>query len=81
MPILQVHVDDKTHARLTQAATELGRTVMDLAEAAVAEAALDYDRHRPRALTVTFCSICREPQFNTPAGITCKNGHGGAEPL
>ncbi len=21
---------------------------------------------------------CREPQFETPSGITCKNGHGGA---
>ena len=26
----------------------------------------------------TLCSLCREPQFETPSGITCKNGHGGA---
>jgi exodeoxyribonuclease V len=28
----------------------------------------------------TLCSECGEPQFDTPHGITCKNGHGGAEP-
>lgn len=25
------------------------------------------------------CSVCGEPQFNTPSGVCCKNGHGGAE--
>jgi hypothetical protein len=31
---------------------------------------------------VTFCSVCRERQFQAPdgAGITCANGHGGADP-
>lgn len=24
------------------------------------------------------CSVCGEPQFKTPSGMTCKNGHGGA---
>jgi hypothetical protein len=24
------------------------------------------------------CSVCGEPQFETPHGTTCKNGHGGA---
>lgn len=28
----------------------------------------------------TFCSECGAEQFNSPSGITCKNGHGGAEP-
>lgn len=28
----------------------------------------------------TTCSVCGEPQFNTPSGDTCKNGHGGAPP-
>lgn len=27
----------------------------------------------------TICSICGEPQFDTPSGPTCKNGHGGAD--
>ena len=26
----------------------------------------------------TLCSECSEPQFNTPSGVTCSNGHGGA---
>ena len=30
--------------------------------------------------TRTKCSVCKEPQFDTPSGITCKNGHGGADP-
>jgi hypothetical protein len=28
-----------------------------------------------------FCGVCGEPQFNTPSGLTCKNGHGGEESL
>jgi hypothetical protein len=27
------------------------------------------------------CSVCKEPQFETPSGVTCVNGHGGADPL
>jgi hypothetical protein len=25
--------------------------------------------------------VCGLPQYNSPAGMTCDNGHGGAEPL
>lgn len=25
------------------------------------------------------CSVCGEPQRNTPSGMVCKNGHGGAD--
>lgn len=25
-----------------------------------------------------LCSVCREPQFQSPSGLVCKNGHGGA---
>lgn len=25
-----------------------------------------------------FCSVCHEPQFSSPGGETCPNGHGGA---
>lgn len=28
----------------------------------------------------TKCSVCGEPQYETPSGVTCKNGHGGADP-
>lgn len=30
--------------------------------------------------TGTTCSVCNAKQFNTPGGVTCANGHGGAEP-
>ena len=26
------------------------------------------------------CGSCGEPQWNSPSGVTCDNGHGGAEP-
>ena len=29
--------------------------------------------------TKLVCPICVEPQFNTPSGVTCCNGHGGME--
>ena len=29
----------------------------------------------------TLCSVCRLPQFDTPGGPCCENGHGGADPL
>jgi hypothetical protein len=29
----------------------------------------------------TLCSVCRTPQFNTPGGLSCNNGHGGAPSL
>ena len=37
---------------------------------------LDTSKYTP---TNTCCSECGEFQYETPAGITCKNGHGGAE--
>jgi len=32
-------------------------------------------------LDAPLCSVCKEPQFETPSGVTCVNGHGGADPL
>jgi hypothetical protein len=29
----------------------------------------------------TRCSMCGEDQMLTPSGLTCKNGHGGADPI
>lgn len=29
--------------------------------------------------TGTLCRECDKPQFNTPHGVTCEKGHGGAE--
>lgn len=40
-----------------------------------------YHKHCVVYHTKRNCSICNEPQFNTPGGWTCKNGHGGAAPI
>ncbi len=41
MPIMEVYIDANTADRLTYAARDLGRTPEELAEAAIAEAALN----------------------------------------
>lgn len=35
--------------------------------------------HPPESYPATglLCSACRQPQFQTPAGDVCENGHGG----
>jgi hypothetical protein len=43
---INVYVDGPTYARLRQISDETGRSVEDLAESAVSEAALDAFRHR-----------------------------------
>ena len=43
---MKIYVDDDTQKRLEAIAREPGRTVADLATAAVEEAALDYFRNR-----------------------------------
>lgn len=47
MPILSVYIDEKTAARMRSIAAEKGRSVEELAECAVSEAALDYFRLAP----------------------------------
>lgn len=47
MSILRIYVDDTTLKRLSRASEETGRTVEDLAECAVAEAALSDEQRRP----------------------------------
>lgn len=42
MPILQVYIDEKTEGWLRHASEQHGRTVEDLAESAVSEAALGH---------------------------------------
>jgi hypothetical protein len=29
----------------------------------------------------TNCPVCKQPQFQSPSGLTCSNGHGGAESI
>lgn len=43
--------------------------------------AMERAKGAPEAkLSGTICSVCKEPQIETPSGVTCKNGHGGANP-
>ena len=49
MSILSCYVDDETLATLRHIAAQTGRTVEDLAEAAISEAALDERRKNPGA--------------------------------
>ncbi len=35
---------------------------------------------RAKRATGTNCSVCGLPQYTTPSGDTCNNGHGGAPP-
>lgn len=44
--LISVHLDDATERRLLAASSELGRSIEDLAEAAVAEEALAFERSR-----------------------------------
>lgn len=45
--IITIHLPDDTEARMDAIARELGRSIEELAECAVAESALDYFRSRP----------------------------------
>lgn len=47
MATLSVYVDDETHARLARASRDLARPIEELAESAVSEAALAYDKEHP----------------------------------
>lgn len=47
MTIISVHIDHETEARLRQAASDLGRPVEELCEAAISEMALDFFRYQP----------------------------------
>lgn len=44
MPILSCYVDDRTHDALIETSRNSGRTIEDLAEAAISEAALAAQR-------------------------------------
>lgn len=52
-------------------AEEERRAREDVASAPIGTATL------PQPLS-TNCPVCGEPQYSTPSGVTCSNGHGGA---
>lgn len=45
--IISCYIDDRTAGILGRESAETGRSIEDLAEAAIAEAALDVARHHP----------------------------------
>lgn len=45
------------------------------------ECAVSYLMDGPPVPTDMFCSVCFEPQFDSPSGEICKNGHFGAPGL
>jgi hypothetical protein len=54
----------------------------EAAAAARQRAAAPREESPEERVAVTFCSVCRERQFRAPdgSGVTCANGHGGADP-
>jgi hypothetical protein len=57
---------------------EILDTIPDgVTEAVIPEPADKFDFTKP-FLTGLACSTCFAPQFRTPSGDTCENGHGGA---
>jgi hypothetical protein len=47
----------------------------------VREAENTYDERQASKPVQTWCIECLEPQFETPSGLVCKNGHGGSPSL
>lgn len=41
---------------------------------------IDVELEAPvKAFNALACSVCGEPQWESPGGATCDNGHGGAD--
>lgn len=62
--------------KLAAAALEAAIAQSSINEERIIEFAEQLKNERPG-----LCSVCREPQFETMSGTTCKNGHGGAPAL
>lgn len=63
MPILSCYVDDAELSTLMQASREMGRTVENLAEAAISEAIIQYRNTLPKR------SFENEDTFKSPLGV------------
>lgn len=71
---------------LEQAKINLHADDLNAADNCVARARLfiremQTDDDLPGTDNGTRCSICGSRQFWRPSGLTCENGHGGAEPM
>lgn len=81
MPTLEVYVSEETMARLERCASELGRDPDELAECAVAEAALAAFRNRPENdPAAARCPRCEGLGRMTPSSVACSacGGRGDA---
>jgi hypothetical protein len=68
--ILHIYVDDGTMAGLCRASSDLGRTVEDLAEAAVAEEVVRYVNSRPARFDEPARTPQNEPLYDGGPGRT-----------
>jgi len=73
--------DYQADKHLRKVAIRVRAVANTLKKAAFKQSILTSGRSGERAYTGEKCSVCREPQFHTPAGDTCANRHGGAPPL
>lgn len=69
--LARAHAHDSLHDRIAAEAA-----IRNLR--AACDATLGETKPEMRSIKLV-CPICGEPQFNTPSGATCCNGHGGVE--
>lgn len=90
MKYLLIEIDDDFAGDITDVACDLADFLSDSALTAqviypidkqVATLLLNDAEAFTASVTMNLCSLCGEPQYRTPSGDVCKNGHGGADPL
>lgn len=70
MPTLQIYLDDRSFAALERCSASLGRSIEDLAEAAVADAAVKGDP-LPPVPTIMGLDLAKGPDL---IGVRCSCG-------
>ena len=66
-----------TFQTLGQYRHELIRRLTGIIDAALANDAEQKGDQQSTQAVKLYCPICKQPQFNSPSGMTCQNGHGG----
>lgn len=62
--------------------TSTGHVIYPSYDVAAVEAAIELGERRlamPPLPGALLCSVCHQPQRNTPSGPVCSNGHGGVD--
>ena len=82
---LSVHVgwgeDNHTTVSITSDSLKMLIDERDYVSVEELEALVILMKSARAGLGAPLCGVCKEPQFETPSGVTCVNGHGGADPL